>query len=136
MKTKRKTGRPSSFNPDYCERAESLCLLGLKDTELAQHFGVTEKTLNNWKHEYPQFLQSLNAGRVCADSCVARSLYQKAIGGDTTACIFWLKNRRKLEWRDRHELDASVEVTHPLPDMSDEELLAVVQASRERENKR
>lgn len=30
--------------------------------------------------------------------------YVEHVPPDTTACIFWLKNRRKTEWRDRHEL--------------------------------
>jgi len=29
---------------------------------------------------------------------------------DTTACIFWLKNRRPQEWRYRTELDTEQEV--------------------------
>jgi hypothetical protein len=41
-----------------------------------------------------------------ADATVAHSLYRRAVGEadhlpDTTACIFWLRNRRKDLWRDR-----------------------------------
>ena len=34
----------------------------------------------------------------------------KRLAGDTTACIFWLKNRQKHAWRDRHEIDHSGKV--------------------------
>jgi hypothetical protein len=30
---------------------------------------------------------------------------------DTTACIFWLKNRRPQEWRDKQELDVKIDST-------------------------
>jgi len=31
----------------------------------------------------------------------------KEVVADVTACIFWLKNRKPDEWRDRHELDVN-----------------------------
>jgi hypothetical protein len=43
--------------------------------------------------------------RAQADEVVIHSLYTKAtVGKDTTAMIFWLKNRRPGEWRDRRDL--------------------------------
>lgn len=36
----------------------------------------------------------------------------KQVPPDTTACIFWLKNRRKDDWRDKREVDHSGEVLH------------------------
>lgn len=118
--------RPTKFKPEYIEQARKLCKLGATDRELADFFEVTEKTLNNWKLESDEFLQSLKSGKDEADDRVERSLYARAIGyehddvdirvvegsivetpivkhypPDTTAAIFWLKNRRKEEWRDR-----------------------------------
>ena len=76
-----------------------MCLLGATDLQLADFFGICEKTLNNWKGQDPEFLQSVKAGKVEADAAVAASLYERAIGGDTTAMIFWLKNRRSGRYR-------------------------------------
>jgi hypothetical protein len=39
---------------------------------------------------------------------------------DTTACIFWLKNRRKDLWRDR--IDNTVKVVREVTTMTDDEL--------------
>ena len=33
--------------------------------------------------------------------------YREHVPPDTVACIFWLKNRRREEWRDKHEVDHS-----------------------------
>lgn len=30
---------------------------------------------------------------------------KKFVVPDTTACIFWLKNRRSKQWRDKHDID-------------------------------
>ena len=120
MATKKKTqaksnaGRPTDYKPEYALQAYRMCLLGYIDTELAEFFGVTEKTLNNWKHAHPEFLQSLKNGRGHADAAVANSLFEKSMSGDTTACIFWLKNRRTKTWRDKHDIEqsGSVDVNH------------------------
>ena len=49
--------------------------------------------------------------RAQADDVVIHSLYTKAtVGKDTTAMIFWLKNRRPDEWRDRRELNLTADV--------------------------
>ena len=34
---------------------------------------------------------------------VENALLAKALGGDVTAMIFWLKNRRPDKWRDKPE---------------------------------
>ena len=127
------TGRPSKYNPDYHpEQAYKYCLLGATDKELAAFFEVEEKTINNWKEAYPEFMQSLRAGKEEADAVIASKLFHRAKGyehkdtkfatfegqitdskeyirhypPDTVAAIFWLKNRQKGRWRDKvdHEV--------------------------------
>jgi transcriptional regulator with XRE-family HTH domain len=133
----KKTGRPSSYNKKYDRIAYQMCLLGATDKQIAEAFGVTEQTVNNWKKDEKgnptSFFESLKKGKVQADAIVADSLYQRAIGyshpedkifnndgeplivptirhypPDTTAIIFWLKNRQPALWRDRQEIEATV----------------------------
>ena len=42
---------------------------------------------------------------------VIRADLKKHVPPDTTAMIFWLKNRKKGEWRDRMDHEHSGEVT-------------------------
>ena len=128
-----KVGRPSSYKDEYADQARKLCLLGATDKEMADFFGVSVSTVDNWKKDIPEFLGALKEGKVLADVDVANSLYQRATGyewieeqaikikvsqyeekvevvevrksvpPDTTAGIFWLKNRRKADWRDKQE---------------------------------
>ena len=86
-----------------------LSLLGFTDKQLAAFFEVAESTLNKWKLDFPAFSESLKKGKDVADAKVATSLYNRAIGWknappDVTACIFWLKNRQKNNWRDKQEM--------------------------------
>jgi hypothetical protein len=128
-------GRPKgsdTYRPEYAEQAEKLCRLGATDAEMADFFGVDEQTLNNWKQTHLDFFESLKRGKVEADANVATRLYQRAMGyshqavktfndggkemrvpytehypPDTTAAIFWLKNRRPEQWRDKAHQELS-----------------------------
>jgi len=103
-------GRPEKFRNEYIKQVFSLCLLGATDKDLATFFEVNEDTINEWKKTKPEFSESLKRGKTLADAKVANALYRKAIGkkgqpGDTTAMIFWLKNRQRDNWRDKQEID-------------------------------
>ena len=129
-----KRGRPSKYDAGFCTMVEKLCRLGATDEELADFFGIDEATLNRWKVAHPEFCESLKRGKTIADAEVADKLYRRAIGyehaavkifndngqalvvdyvqrypPDTTAAIFWLKNRRPDQWRDRGRGDNDAE---------------------------
>ena len=62
---------------------------------------------------HPEFRCALKAGKEASDDRVERSLYQLAIGWNgqppnVTACIFWLKNRRKDRWRDVQGVEGEI----------------------------
>jgi hypothetical protein len=140
-------GRQSSFKPEYIEQAQKLCKLGATDVEIADFFGVDVRTLYRWKGENEVFCQALKAGKEIADERVERSLFARANGyehdevdirvvageivqtpirkyypPDTTACIFWLKNRKQAEWRDVNHVDVTKRTVN---DMTDDELAAI-----------
>ena len=125
-------GRPTLYQEDFNEQVEKLCKLGATDNEIADFFEVDVSTINNWKIAHPQFFESIKKGKILADSNVAERLYQRALGfehdseeikvsdgevirvpirkiypPDPTAAIFWLKNRRSKEWRDKQEVEQS-----------------------------
>ena len=100
-----KRGSPTKYKPEYAELGRKYCLLGATDENLAEFFDVTVTTINNWKIEHPEFFESIKKGKHEADALVAASLYQTALDGNTTAQIFWLKNRSKAHWRDKQEVE-------------------------------
>lgn len=84
--------------------SENLVLLegwkrnGLTDKQIAGNMGISVNTLNKWKQRFVQIRQALKIGHESANYAVERKLFQKAINGNTTAMIFWLKNN----WRDKY----------------------------------
>lgn len=73
-------GRPTKYRKEYNEQAYELCLLGLTDKQLAEHFEVNVDTIHEWKKAHPEFSDSLNRGKLLADGKVAAALYKRAIG--------------------------------------------------------
>ena len=144
----KKNGRPSKFDQlTDLEKAnlERMAKKGFTDAEMAEFIGVTEQTLNNWKKAKPKFFESLKDWKAEADHKVERSLYERATGfickedkifnnngkemivptekhypPDTTACIFWLKNRDKENWRDKVDLGGGLDICKK--DMTDKEV--------------
>lgn len=125
-------GRPTKYKAEFAEQAMKLCRLGATDKELADFFGVSESTLNKWKLAHKAFSESIKSGKLVADSEVADKLFKRATGyqhealkimqyegdpvtvaytehypPDTTACIFWLKNRQPDKWRDKVQQEVS-----------------------------
>ena len=96
-------GSSSLFRADYCDQARKLCLLGAIDRDLGRYFEVSERTINRWKRQHPEFAEALRCGKAAADAEVAEALHAKALKGDMTAISFWLRNRRPDLWRDRRE---------------------------------
>lgn len=145
-----KGGRPSSYQPEYAEQARKLCELGATDIEIADFFEVSDRTVYRWQLKYPDFCQALKAGKDAADDRVERSLYHKATGytfesekifnyqgeivrastrehvpPDTVSMIFWLKNRRPEQWRDKTEHV----IRHEISQMSDDDLARIAAGS-------
>lgn len=131
--------RPSKFKPEFIAQAEKLCKLGATDLEIADFFEIDVRTLYRWKGDNEEFCQALKVGKDVADERVERSLFARAngyehdevdirvLGGeivqtpirkfyppDTTACIFWLKNRKPEGWREKVDLAHSGDVAHSL----------------------
>lgn len=93
---------------------------GLTDEQIAHNCGITVKTLYEWKKSYSDICEAIKKGKEVIDYAVENALLKKAIHGDTTAQIFWLKNRRPDKWRDR-----PIEIT----DTKQNNLLSTIQAS-------
>jgi hypothetical protein len=129
----KRSAAETGYKEHYAERAFKLCLLGLKDDEIAASFDISPRTLANWKDRHPEFMQALKKGKEQADADIANSLYHRAKGyskkviepvvtkdgvieiektiyypPDTTAIIYWLKNRQPHKWRDKREIEGDI----------------------------
>lgn len=108
---------------------------GLTDEQIAHNMGINRCTLRDWKNKYPTISAALKKGKEVVDIMVENALLKRALGyeyeeirietergietkrvvttkmviPDTTAQIFWLKNRRPDMWRDKREEPQSQE---------------------------
>lgn len=89
--------------------AEGLILLegwardGLTEKQIAKNMGVSLTSLKKYKNDYPTIMTALKKGKAVIDYEVENALLKNALEGDTTAQIFWLKNRRADMWRNKVE---------------------------------
>lgn len=123
---------------------------GLTDKQVAHNMNIAESTLHEWKKKYSVLSESLKRGKEVVDRQVENALLKRALGyefkettqeltedgmrvtkvitkqqaPDTTAQIFWLKNRKPGEWRDKKETEVSgnMTVSNPFANLSEEEL--------------
>lgn len=89
------------LEPDGLLLLEGWARDGLTDEQIAENIGITATTLYEWKNRFPEISEALKKGKEVVDYQVENALLNKALGGDTTAQIFWLKNRRPDKWRDK-----------------------------------
>jgi transposase len=60
---KRPVGRPSLYDPVYCERVIELGKLGKSVEQIAANIGVGTKTMYNWRDEFPEFLRAMDLAK-------------------------------------------------------------------------
>lgn len=100
---------------------------GLTDEQIAEKMGIGTTTLYRWKKEFREIRETLKRGKEVVDRQVENALLKAALGfeyeeemvtnkGDvvkikkyekpnTTAIIFWLKNRKPQVWRDKQQVE-------------------------------
>ena len=93
------------FEPTDAERkqVEAMSGYGLPFEQIAVlvRDGISVETLNKY------FGNELIAGKAKANSGVGRTLFQKAMGGDTAAMIWWSKTQ--MRWRENLQLSGDPE---------------------------
>jgi hypothetical protein len=83
-------GKEHEPNEKDRKTVETMAAHGIPELDIAQVIGISAPTLRKW------YRNELDTGAIKANSMVAQSLYQKALGsgnGAVAACIFWLKVR-------------------------------------------
>ena len=134
--------------PNNLLKLEAWARDGISDKQIAHNMGINVATLYTYKNKYPNIDEALKKGKEVSDIEVENSLNKRANGctitekkitkefgeivsevitikelpPDVTAQIFWLKNRKPLEWRDRKNIEMSGEVNNPFEGLTSEEL--------------
>lgn len=103
---------------------------GLTEEQICDNLDVSVSAFANYKNDNVELVEALKNGKEIVDVMVENALLKAALGYDyreeelnkitgepielrkvahpnTTALIFWLKNRKPREWRDKQELEHS-----------------------------
>ena len=115
------------LTPEGLLKIEGWARDGLTDEKIEKNIGISRSTLNVWKDRYSDISDALKKGKDVIDRQVENALLKRALGyeyeevkekfedgvitertvtkkevvPDTTAQIFWLKNRKPDKWRDK-----------------------------------
>ncbi len=146
---KKKGGRKSKYHTHVEPRlieVEGWARDGLIDEQIAKNLGVAYSTFKTYINKFPALSAALKKGKAVVDIEVENALLKRALGyqyeevtyefgeetkrvvkevqPDTTAQIFWLKNRKPHAWRDKQDIEHSgkTETTINMTNLSEEEL--------------
>lgn len=138
------------IEPEGLLKLEGWARDGLTDEQISSNMGITTSTLYVWKNKYSEISEALKKGKEVVDRQVENALLKRALGyrydeitteggvetkrvtkevvPDTTAQIFWLKNRKPDVWRDKKDVGLAGELNtnNPFADLTTEELKRLV----------
>lgn len=105
-------GRPSKYDPAFCDQVRSFLKEGYSVAAFAGSIGVAVSTVNLWRNEHSEFSDAVKDGQAAAILWWENRARAVAAGedGNPTLVIFGLKNRAPDEWRDKTETEHSGEV--------------------------
>jgi hypothetical protein len=87
---------------------------GLSEKQKAELMNTSTSTISRRKTELGRFDKALKRGRAKSLAAVTNALYDQAISGNTTACIFFLKNRDSGSWMDKAEVNHNLNLAEVL----------------------
>ena len=111
----------------WLERITQMARNGLSMDQIAKNCGVAKQTLYKYARLSKELNDAIDNGRACADFEVENALYKNATGfyideeyadsdgnvktykkyvpPNVVAQIFWLKNRKPKQWREKQEIE-------------------------------
>lgn len=129
------------ITPEGLLKIEGWARDGLVDKQIAANIGVSERTFTDWKSKYSAISSVLKKGKEVVDRQVENALLKRALGyrydeitiengietkrvtkeviPDTTAQIFWLKNRKREAWTDKQSIELSKPIDESIKEMED-----------------
>jgi len=162
-------GRPTKYRTDFIARV--LRMEGLTHADMAKNLGIALSSFNAYRNMYVAFSDAIKETDTKTDNIVQSALFKRATGyscpdtkaqwifdkdggghweyadlvkhypPDSTALIFWLKNRDPDKWRDKHDIEHAGNIgLHPvqkqLDRLSDEQVFAIADGFVEEEKKK
>mgnify|MGYP003652915196 FL=1 len=134
-KSKNPMGRPRfEVTPEVLKEVEEMAGRGLTISQMASCLGISPATIYNKQSEYLEFLETIKKGKAIGLQKVTNALFENAtVERDNVAIIYYLNNRDKENWSNKHEVATTVEHKNviDLTRMSDDQLSAIAAAFKQ-----
>ena len=102
LSNRKARGRPKiKITAAMLRKTEGFAADGLTKEQIALNLGFTYETLRVKQKEYSAFSVAIKRGWARGLATVTNALMKKVREGNTTAMIFYLKNRDPENWKDR-----------------------------------
>ena len=107
-------GRPTKYDPTYCDRVIEYGKEGMSLHEMALELDVAPSTLFLWRETHPECSEAIKKAVEYSQGWWEKLGRSAAAGGvpnfNATAYIFNKKNRFAADWRDKQEVAQTVKV--------------------------
>jgi transposase len=102
-------GRPSKYQPSYCDLVIEHMTEGASLTSFAAEIGVARSSINEWMEQNPEFSEAVKIAKAKCSAWWERLGRKNAAdgGGNATLVIFGLKNMAADDWREKQEVEHS-----------------------------
>lgn len=111
----RPVGRPSKYDPAFCEALIEFMGKGYSLTAFAGEIGVARSTINEWMAEHHEFSEATRVGQAKRTRALETTLLAGESGPKVTGHIFALKNADPEGWKDKVQQELSGPEGGPIP---------------------
>ena len=134
-KSKNPVGRPRfEVTPEVLKEVEEMAGRGLTISQIASCLGISPSTFYLRQAEFSEFSETIKKGQAIGLQKVTNALFENAtVERDNVAIIYYLNNRDKENWSNKHEVATTVEHKNviDLTRMSDDQLSAIAAAFKQ-----
>lgn len=113
-------GRPTDYDPAFCEKVMALGREGASKAEMAAELGCARSTFALWEEAHAEFSEAVKAAVDLSQAWWEKQGRLATFGGtegfNATSFIFNMKNRFPGDWKDKVEQDQTIkgEMVHEI----------------------
>lgn len=111
-------GRPTKYNPEYCEKVIEMGKYGASKHEMALDLDINFSTFLLWQQEHEEFSKAVKEATAISQAWWEKNGRIATFGGvqgfNATSYAFNMKNRFKDDWKDKIEQEHSGKQGSPI----------------------